>query len=159
MKKIILTLIVCTVAQLNFAQVLTPQVLSTAGTSFINGSNVLDCTLGEPVTATLNNGTNMMSQGFHQNDMLITAIDEVQNNDITLFPNPTSDVVQIQFAKANETNVIELYTVEGKLISSQSVNSSIVSQVDMSNYSNGTYFLKIKNKESKDKSYQVIKSK
>ena len=159
MKKTLLTLLICTGAKFTFAQTLTPEVLSSAGTSFVNGSNVLDWTLGEPATATLNSGTNQLSQGFHQNDLLITAVDELQNTDVTVFPNPTADMVNIQFTKTNETNVIELYTVEGKLLSSQSVNSTTVSKVDMTTYSNGTYLLKIKNKDSKVKTYQVIKTK
>ena len=137
------------------AQTLTPQVLSTAGTSFVNGTNVLDWTLGEPATFTLNNGTNLLTQGFHQNDLLITEIDNTENNfGITVFPNPTADFVQIQFDKATDNNVIELFSVEGKLLLSETKNATTISQINMSNYANGTYLLKI----NKNKTYQIIKN-
>jgi hypothetical protein len=76
-----------------------------------------------------------------------------------VFPNPTADFIQVKFEKGNENTTIELFSVEGKLILSQQTNSNTTSQIDMSTYSNGTYMLKIKNKSSKDKSYQIIKLK
>ena len=127
------------------AQTLTPQVLSTAGTSFVNGTNVLDWTLGEPATFTLDNGTNLLTQGFHQNDLLITQVENLDNSfGVTVFPNPTADFVQIQFDKATDNNVIELFSVEGKLLLSETKNATNISQINMSNYANGTYLLKIK---------------
>ena len=158
MKKPILTFFVCAATQFAFAQVLTPEVISSAGTSFINGSNVLDWTLGEPVTSTFDNGTNQLSQGFHQNDMLITSMDEAVNSEISVFPNPTANMVQINFSKVNEAGLIELYSVEGKLLSSQSINTSTVSKVDMSAFAGGTYLLKIKS-STLNQSYQIIKTK
>ena len=140
------------------AQTLTPQVLSTAGTSFVNGTNVLDWTLGEPATFTLNNGTNLLTQGFHQNDLLITQVENLDNSfGVTVFPNPTADFVQIQFDKATNNNVIELFSVEGKLLLSETKNATTISQIDMSKYSNGTYLLKIKTVNN-NKSYKIIKN-
>ncbi len=159
MKKLLLSLFVCSTASFSFAQELTPEVISTAGTSMTDGTTVLDFTIGEPVTATFDNGTNIATQGFHQNDMLITSLDELVSNDFTVYPNPTVDVVNIQFAKPNEMNVIELFSVEGKLLSSQSVNSSTISQVNMTTYSSGTYLLKVRNTVAKDFTFRVVKTK
>ena len=137
------------------AQTLTPTVLSTAGTSFVNGGNVLDWTLGEPATFTLDNGTNSMTQGFHQNDLLITEVENLDNSfGVTVFPNPTADLVQIQFEKATDNKGIELFSVEGKLIFEEIKNGSAVSQINMSTYANGTYLLKV----NKSKTYRVIKN-
>ena len=137
------------------AQTLTPTVLSTAGTSFVNGTNVLDWTLGEPATNTLDNGTNLLTQGFHQNDLLITQVENSDNSfGVTVFPNPTANFVQIQFDKATNNNVIELFSVEGKLLLSETKNATTISQINMSNYANGTYLLKI----NKNKTYQIIKN-
>ena len=158
MKKLLLSAVVCSITSFGFSQELTPQVLSSAGTSFSNGSNVIDWTLGEPVTATLNNGTNSASQGFHQNDLLITTVEEQGVSSISLFPNPVVDVLNISFTNPEETNSIELFTVEGKLLSSQTVSSSALSKLDMGKYSSGTYLLKVKNKLS-SKSFRIIKTK
>ncbi len=160
MKQILFLSAFCITVSYAGAQTLTPEVISTAGTSFVNGSNVLDWTLGEPVTATLNNGSNQMSQGFHQNDMLITAIDSPENSTgITVFPNPTADIVNIEFAKSTDNNTIELFSAEGKLVLSQSTGSNTAWQLNMNAFANGVYLLKIKNKTSKGNSFQIIKNK
>ena len=155
MKKILFVIIICSGEMFVQAQTLTPQVLSTAGTSFVNGTNVLDWTLGEPATFTLNNGTNLLTQGFHQNDLLITQVENLDNSfGVTVFPNPTADFVQIQFDKATDNNLIELFSVEGKLLLSETKNATTISQIDISKYANGTYLLKI----NKSKTYQIIKN-
>ncbi len=160
MKPFFILSVVCLSINYADAQMLSPEVLSSAGTSFVNGTNVLDWTLGEPVTATLNNGSNQMSQGFHQNDMLITAIDNNQDiAGITVFPNPTPDVINIEFAKSNENNTIELFSAEGKLVLSLSTGPNTTWQLDMNSYANGVYLLKIKNNSSKGNSYQIVKTK
>ncbi len=155
MKKIFITVLICSCEMFAQAQTLTPTVISTAGTSFVNGTNVLDWTLGEPATFTLNNGTNLLTQGFHQNDLLITQVENLDNSfGVNVFPNPTADFVQIQFDKATDNNVIELFSVEGKLLLSETKNATTISQINMSNYANGTYLLKI----NKNKTYQIIKN-
>ena len=137
------------------AQPLTPTENSTAGTSFVNGTNVLDWTLGEPATFTLNNGINFLAQGFHQNDLLITQVENLDNSfSVTVFPNPTDDFVQIQFDKPTDNNLLELFSVEGKLLLTETKNATTISQIDISKYANGTYILKV----NKSKSYQIIKN-
>lgn len=160
MKKIIFSLFILYAINYSVAQSLSPEVISSSGNSFTNGFNQLDWTLGEPATSTLVNNTNMLTQGFHQNELMITAVD---NYDVsyaaTVFPNPTVDRVQIQFATANENNTIELYTSEGKLLLTQSSNFNTLAQIDMSNYNSGTYVLKLKNNNTRGKTYQIVKLK
>ena len=88
MKKIFITVLICSCEMFAQAQTLTPTVISTAGTSFVNGGNVLDWTLGEPATFTLDNGTNSMTQGFHQNDLLITEVDAMTDEKLDNFKLP-----------------------------------------------------------------------
>ena len=142
------------------AQSLSPEVISSVGNSFVNGAYQLDWTLGEPATFTLTDGSRLLTQGFHQNNFTITSLDVVDKNyDFTVFPNPTADIIQIKPLLAHdESYLVELYTVEGKLLKTQSFNFNTTSQIDMTNYDNGTYLLKLKNKENNLKSYQVVKS-
>lgn len=160
MKKNLLFLFACCVLNFSIAQSLSPEVISTAGTSFSNSSSILEWTLGEPVTSTLSNSSTILSQGFHQPNLLVTTIDNaVTNYSLTLFPNPTVDFVQLQIQNlANEIILIDLFTIEGKLLQSQQINSSANLQIDMSNYHSGTYLLSLKNNSDKIKSYQIIKS-
>lgn len=72
MKKITL-LLVCTLSTFAFfnasAQSLTPQVVASGGAYATGGGYSLAYTVGEPVTATLTNGGNILTQGFHQPDL------------------------------------------------------------------------------------------
>ncbi len=160
MKKILLFLSVCFSINFSVAQSLSPQIISTSGTSFIGSSAQLDWTLGEPVTAALTNSNNILTQGFQQPNLLTTAIDDVPADySVTIFPNPAIDFVNLQIQNAlNESLLIDLYTIEGKLLKSQQINSSTHLQIDMTAYSSGTYLLSIKNSSAKIKSFRIIKS-
>ncbi|MES2592240.1 MAG: T9SS type A sorting domain-containing protein [Bacteroidota bacterium] len=160
MKNFFFSLFLLYAINYSVAQSLAPDVISSSGNSFVSGNNQLDWTLGETVTSSLNNSSNLLTQGFHQNALMVTALDNYDvSYSATVFPNPTVDMVQIQFATANENNTIELYSPEGKLLLTQSSNYNALSQIDMSKYSNGTYLLKLKNKNSKGKTYQIVKLK
>ena len=154
MKKILLLFFVSVVSSYATAQTLSPEVISTSGTSMSNGTTTLDWTLGEPATATLDNSSNMLSQGFHQPSIVVTAIaDAATLNEVKVFPNPTIDVVQIQFTTNQKNTLVELYSLEGKLLEKQSVNSQKV-EMNMSTYPAGTYFLRINNSDT----HQLVKS-
>lgn len=157
MKQILLFLSIFCYTNSFFAQTLSPEVISSAGTNFTNGSNSLDWTLGEPVTSTLSN-SNVLTQGFQQENVTITSLDESEMlASISIFPNPAVNIINVQFAKAEEKCTIELYSVEGKLVYTRSLFSETLSTIDMTDYSTGSYILKIKGNSTK--SYQIIKSK
>lgn len=160
MKRILFSLILFSAIHYSIAQSLSPQVISTSGASFANGSNQLDWTLGELSTSSLTNGSNSISQGFHQTNLNVTSIDNFDDTyRLTIFPNPAIDILQIQFEKANEKNLIELYSTEGKLLLTQESNYATLCQIDMSKYDIGTYLVKIHNKNTKGKSYRIVKLK
>lgn len=160
MKRFLFSLILFCAIHYSVAQSLSPQVISSSGTSFTNGSNQLDWTIGELSTSSLTNGSNSLSQGFHQDNLNVTSIDNFDDTyRLTIFPNPVIDLLQIQFEKANENNLIELYTSEGKLLLTQQLNYETLCQIDMSTYNVGAYLLKIHNKNTKGKSYRIVKLK
>ncbi len=160
MNRILVFLFVFCSIKYCIAQSVSPEVIGSAGNTFTNGSNQLDWTLGEPAISTFNNGSNLMTQGLHQENLSITSIDNIGTNyGLIVSPNPLIDFVQIHFENSNENNVIELFTNEGKLILTQSSNFNTLSQIDMSNYGSGIYLLKIKPTNSIGKSYKIVKTK
>jgi hypothetical protein len=160
MKRILFSLILFCAIHNSIAQSLSPQIISSSGNSFANGSNRLDWTLGELSTSSLNNGSNSLSQGFHQGNLNVTSIDNFDDTyGLTIFPNPAIDLLQIKFEKANENNLIELFSTEGKLLLTQESNYATLCQLDMSKYDIGTYLIKIHNKNTKGKSYRIVKLK
>lgn len=61
-----------------------------------------------------------------------------------IFPNPANSNVEIQFPKIIDTQ-IELYNLNGEIITAHQVNTQSKINLSLSNISNGIYFLKIEN--------------
>ncbi|WP_417940128.1 LamG-like jellyroll fold domain-containing protein [Flavobacterium sp. RS13.1] len=64
--------------------------------------------------------------------------DFLSSNDFLVYPNPSSGVFNIQ---TQENTLLEVYDVSGRKVKSQKATSE-TSQVDLSGYNNGVYFLK-----------------
>ena len=138
------------------AQSISPDVIATAGTTFTDGTSQLDWTLGETTTATFNSGSDMLTQGFHQPELLVTNVDNIDNTSVSVFPNPTLTFLNVQLT-AFENTIIELYSIEGKLLETQ-VASSTNMQIDMTNYSAGTYLLRVNTAKGKTSTYKISKT-
>ncbi len=76
------------------------EVISTQGDSYDNGTNTIDFTIGEPVIETVSDGSNDVTQGFHQTNLTITNIEDLDVNfSVNIYPNPTSDVINLTIEK------------------------------------------------------------
>jgi len=84
-----------------------------------------------------------------ETDHTLTKADRIRINskDLTAYPNPTDGVVNIDMNKANfESNNVHLQIMDaqGKTIIDQQLNSDKkLSQVDLTQYENGVYMIKI----------------
>lgn len=77
-----------------------------------------------------------------------TAVNEVvEDKSFSIFPNPTSGLVSIQSQTGAEVHSIEVYSLEGKLLVSKTINDRTNIQFDASELSNGLYILNIKTEE------------
>ena len=72
----------------------------------------------------------------------LTTQDFVFNNYLTVYPNPTNDVLNLTAKQAIELQSMAVYNVVGQLVLSVP-NAKGVSTVDVSNLTAGTYFLKV----------------
>lgn len=68
------------------------------------------------------------------------AIDAFNSNSISIFPNPTTGILSISNSNNDIINKIEIIDFLGKTILVKSTNTS---QIDISEFSNGIYILKI----------------
>lgn len=139
------------------ASVNAQEVISTQGDSYGNGSNTIDFTIGEPVTETVSDGTNDLTQGFHQTNLTITSVEDLDVDIlVNLFPNPTAEFVNLTIEKYEGLTFL-LFDVTGKLLK-QVVLTSAKTSVNVSEYPKGMYLLTLTNqKENKIKTYQIIK--
>lgn len=126
------------------AQTAERTVLSSNGGYETNGNLSMEWTMGEFSSSTSSNGNLLITEGFQQGGDISIGIDELTINlDITIYPNPTDDLIHISRSDKDDVNLfIQLYNSDGKLISdSQLVDRR--STIELSNYAAGKYSLSI----------------
>lgn len=159
MNKLFLCFAACSSINFSLAQSVSPQVISTSGTSYNNGTSQLDWTLGERVTSTYNAGSDIMTQGFHQPNLIITSLNDPETDySVNIFPNPSTELINLKFKNLKDILTVELFSADGKLLLSKQTDMAAELQFNMLEYSPGIYLLSIKNKESEIKSYRIVKS-
>ncbi|MCB0754699.1 MAG: T9SS type A sorting domain-containing protein [Flavobacteriales bacterium] len=142
------------------AQSITPDVVASAGTHFSNGTTQLSWTIGEPVIATHDNGTNILTQGFHQTLLTVTGIRETEAvlEGVSVYPNPVDYLLNIKFdAKSDDVSAI-LFDAAGRMVSSEQINSGTSQhQLDLGGFANGTYLLRLMTEEGLQASFNIQK--
>ena len=73
----------------------------------------------------------------------VLSSDNFEMNQIEVYPNPSNSVFNLNLKKI-EAKTIEVYDITGKLI--EKIENKLITQlmqIDLSNASNGVYFVKI----------------
>ncbi|MEN9943506.1 MAG: hypothetical protein RLZZ91_1507 [Bacteroidota bacterium] len=76
------------------------------------------------------------------------SVQEIIASNLRIYPNPTRDVVNIQWDFMNENTYLSVYDNAGKLLSSVKLNNQSLQQVDLSRYENGVYQLRLSNENA-----------
>ncbi|MBP7808443.1 MAG: T9SS type A sorting domain-containing protein [Bacteroidia bacterium] len=71
-----------------------------------------------------------------------------------VFPNPVSNILTVQFSTATDKTVIELYNTLGQILITEKIDAP-VHRMDLGNFSQGVYYLKINGSSS---SVKIIKN-
>ncbi len=69
---------------------------------------------------------------------------------IKLYPNPTNGKISIEIENIQDKTNILIYSETGQIIFSkqfESISNSVIEQIDLSNYSSGTYIIKVINND------------
>ncbi len=104
----------------------------------LNGTKyrcVISSTCGSPVN------TNAVT--FTVNDCV--GLEDVEENDLTIYPNPTNGIIYLKGSVENYENA-SLIDIQGRLITTWNLKET--TQFDLSNFMNGTYFIKIIGKDN-----------
>jgi len=108
--------------------------ISYAATS--NGNYAVEITIGNCVdTSACENIT-------------ISNINEVENSNISIYPNPTENIFTIDFSNVREDVNYTLTSVEGRIIKQQQNVTEQTISIDLSEESKGIYLLKVDNNSS-----------
>jgi hypothetical protein len=133
------------------------EVISTQGDLYSNGSGSVNFTLGEVVIATGTDGTNDITQGFHQTNWNFLGVEDfAPSYKATIFPNPTSDALYIK-TSSFENVTYTLYDAQGKIVM-QNVLFAEQTPVQVSQLAPGSYSLTLNNQTQNLKTFKLVKT-
>ncbi len=140
------------------AQTLERDVISNFGTTYSNNGVVFQQTLSQIAVKTLDLATTTLTQGFQQSEINIIKTDDFDKDvELTFFPNPTTQWVNYKLDKGIiEQGELSLFSINAQLIATFPLNKE-GGTIDLSNLSDGTYVLSLKNQNNILKSFQIIK--
>jgi len=133
------------------------QIISNEGDYFENSDVSISWTLGEPVTETISDGTNILTQGFQQTKLSASEIFSINSDNINikLFPNPTENFIYLKTSEFKNMNY-RISDINGKILKEGNIISEMT-EISVSKFPAAFYFFKImKNKET-IKIYQIVK--
>jgi PKD repeat protein len=79
---------------------------------------------------------------FFVNNIITKVVDPVLSDKVKVFPNPVSDILNINLGELNG-QVLELYDVLGKRVIYRDIESESVLELNVNNFEKGIYLLKI----------------
>lgn len=133
------------------------EVIATQGDSYSNASANIDFTIGEVIINTGTDGTNDLTQGFHQTNWNFLGVEDfAPNYEAIIFPNPTEDVFNIR-TSTFENVTYTLYDAQGKLVM-QDILSAEQTPIQVSQLAPGSYSLTLNNATQNLKTFKLIKT-
>ena len=133
------------------------EVIATQGESYSNASANIDFTIGEVIIDTETDGTNDLTQGFHQTNWNFLGVEDfAPNYEATIFPNPTQDVLNIK-TSSFENVTYTLYDAQGKLVL-QNLLSAEQTPIQVSQLAPGNYFLTLSDQTQNLKTFKLVKT-
>lgn len=142
------------------AQSISPEVIASAGEHYDNGTTQLSWTLGEVVIDTYDNRTNVLTQGFHQTQLTVTSIEETLSNvRLNMYPNPTSELLNIELGN-NESDIeLKLFDMGGKLVYTNKIEAYQTKYVvPMNAVATGNYLIQMSSVDGKmNTTHKVMK--
>lgn len=145
MKLLISAALLCSICYSLHAQVLQAGLISTSGGFSTSSNGSLSWTLGELAIQTFKSGDQQLTQGFHQNRMLLTPVFEVdfQAIELDVFPNPSSQIITLRTSETSGLQLsYELLNVYGQQLRHGSLEANNTT-IDLSQLSPQLYLLNV----------------
>lgn len=152
-------LLVCT-SMSGLCQNLNQVVIASAGKSSQNQSVQLDWTIGEVFINTIISNKCIISQGFHQTNLILSSSREAKHPGLSvrIYPNPASEYIMINcWSLFNEYLLIELIDMNGRIKFFDKTNDGEL-KIDIRGFDKGFYFLRLYDENRNIiGSYKIIK--
>lgn len=130
--------------------------ISTGGDFFQMESGSISFTIGEPIIETLGNDEHDLTQGFQQSVRdITTGYNRVDDISINIYPNPTSDFINVEFTELQELNY-QLFDLNGVLMSQGQI-SQIESIISLNKYNSAIFILKLFENDLGSRTFQIVK--
>jgi len=160
--KNILIIILLFITNSMWSQTIEKQVIGTLGGDYSNGNRSVNATAGEAIVQTFTSGSFILLQGFQQANNENVSVEEIEiDANYKLYPNPTTNATLLEITSVSQstTVTVNVYSPLGSIIQSNIMslepNSKSSLSIDLSNQSNGMYFVEIV--DSSNKMAQKIK--
>jgi hypothetical protein len=75
---------------------------------------------------------------------------ESKENSFSIYPNPVSSEMTVQFDEANQSGTIQVLSIEGKELLKQSFSNQNQVQLNLSEYNSGMYLIQFYSEENKE---------
>ncbi|MBK7428813.1 MAG: T9SS type A sorting domain-containing protein [Saprospiraceae bacterium] len=147
-----------------FGQSLDNWVIGSGG-EFSPGSKIqLSWTLGELNTSSIKTRNGLITEGFQQSYIVLPELKYKSTSDVLdvfVFPNPTADWVQVNFAdsKARDFDIF-VHDAKGKLLQFQQFKNTIQTELSLESLPAAIYMVSIQVKDNRISlpySFQIIK--
>ncbi|MCZ6595462.1 MAG: T9SS type A sorting domain-containing protein [Bacteroidetes bacterium] len=102
----------------------------------------LDITIGTALVCFTKNGTTYFFNNATSCDNTTLSIDDLDRDQIILYPNPVTSTSILQFSSLGIIDMIKIYNVSGKLVKEEKVNKDYV-LIDAMQYRSGLYFYQV----------------
>lgn len=140
-----------------YSQEIKSYVISSTGASIMGGGGSLYLSIGEPMNTEISGGEIMIAQGFLQVSISeTTSTENVLNELIRVFPNPTASDLVIEMPEMNGNYQYQLFNSLGAGVETKEINT-IRTKVDLQDLGAGTYFLKVIKGSESSKTLRIIK--
>lgn len=132
------------------------EVISSQGETYSNTNGIIDFTIGEVIINTGTNGTNDITQGFHQTNWVFVGLENiVPNYEVSVYPNPSEEVLNIR-TKTFENVSYTLYDAVGKVILQDKLSSELTT-IAVNQLAPGSYSLTLNNSAQNLKTFKLTK--
>jgi hypothetical protein len=142
-----------------FCKIEAQQVIAPSGGTHQNTSGTLSFTLGELQIDTKTNANGIITQGFHQANLTVTAIKELSDRDFSIiaYPNPATNVVFVKTEKGNFKKLsYSLFDTNGKLLLKNSTKLNNA-EVSFETFTPAVYYLQVTLDGKDIKTFRIVK--
>ncbi len=133
------------------------EVVSTQGDSYSNANGSVDFTIGEVVINTVTNGSNDLTQGFHQTHWNFLGVDDnAPKMEAAVYPNPVGSELHISVQEFTALQYA-LTDASGRLIESGTLQDELT-LLKVESLAPGAYQLVLTNAENQAlKTFKLVK--